>query len=69
MDEAFDPKELPEWREAAALGVDLQLLEASLRLTPWERVEANRNAVALIEFVETAFRVKAIRTKIAATNS
>lgn len=37
--EAFDPKELPEWKEAAALGVDLHLLEQNLKRTPQERAE------------------------------
>lgn len=58
MDEPFDPKQLPEWREAAALGVDLHLLEASLRMTPWERVEANRSAAEFAMILREAGRVK-----------
>jgi hypothetical protein len=48
MSEAFDPKELPEWKEAAALGVDLDLLQESLRRTPQERAEVMAGAARFI---------------------
>ena len=48
MDEAFDPKDLPEWREAAALGVDLHLLEENLRRTPEERAKITAKASEFI---------------------
>lgn len=58
MSEPFDPKELPEWKEAAALGVDLHLLEANLRMTPWERVLANSRAAEFAMMLRDAGKQK-----------
>jgi hypothetical protein len=38
----------PAWREAAAWGIDMSLLEENLSRTPWERLLANDSALALV---------------------
>jgi len=42
------------WQEAAALGVDMNLLEDSLRLSPWQRLLENDSALALVRMLERA---------------
>ena len=32
-------KKGPEWRAAEESGLDMSLVEANLRLTPWERIQ------------------------------
>jgi hypothetical protein len=48
------PEAGPGWRAAADAGVDMRLLEDSLRLTPWERLEENQRALALVVALEEA---------------
>jgi len=42
------------WREAEASGVDMSLLEHSLRLTPWERIVEHQHALELAEMLQKA---------------
>lgn len=42
------------WQRAEEFGVDMTLLENSLRMTPAERVEAHERALALAEEVRRA---------------
>ena len=42
------------WAAAAAYGCDMNLLEASLRRTPAERIRLHRNALALVEALQAA---------------
>ena len=42
------------WAAAEAYGVDMNLLEISLRRTPLERIRANQDAVDLIEALQRA---------------
>ncbi len=42
------------WGEAAAHGIDLSLIEDSLRLTPWQRLVENDRALALVRMLEQA---------------
>jgi hypothetical protein len=44
----------PAWRAAYEAGVDMSLIEANLRKTPWERLLANDAALALIRALEEA---------------
>jgi len=44
------------WSAAAAHGCDMNLLEISLRMTPDERIDANQDAVDLIEALQAAGR-------------
>jgi hypothetical protein len=42
------------WRVAAAAGVDMSLLEHSLRLSPWERLVEHQHALELAETLQNA---------------
>ena len=42
------------WRAAAEAGVDMSLLQDSLRLTPWQRLRENERALALALALEAA---------------
>jgi len=42
------------WAAAAAYGCDMELLEASLRRTPAERIRVHRSALALVEALQAA---------------
>lgn len=42
------------WRRAEEFGVDMTLLEKSLRMTPAQRVEAHERALALAEELSRA---------------
>lgn len=42
------------WKAAAAYGCDMNLLEASLRRTPAERIRVHRSALALVEALQAA---------------
>ena len=42
------------WAAAAAYGVDMNLLEASLRRTPQERIDFHESALALVEALQAA---------------
>ena len=44
-----DLRDLPEFRAAAAMGVDIDLLLENLKLTPAERFRRNAEAVRLME--------------------
>jgi hypothetical protein len=44
------------WTAAAAYGCDMNLLEASLRRTPSERIDAHQGALDLVEALQTAGR-------------
>ena len=44
------------WAAAEAHGIDMNLLEISLRMTPDERIDANQDAVDLIEALQAAGR-------------
>lgn len=48
------PDSGPAWFEAMAAGIDMSLVEANLRLTPWERLLENDRALALVEALEAA---------------
>ncbi|MEO5802485.1 MAG: hypothetical protein ABIR24_03080 [Verrucomicrobiota bacterium] len=48
----------PAWRAAYESGIDMSLLEESLRRTPWERLLANDAALALVRVIEEAKPVK-----------
>jgi len=51
------PKSAPvkdAWAAAAAYGCDMNLLEASLRRTPAERIRVHRRALALVEALQAA---------------
>ncbi|HVU37430.1 MAG TPA: hypothetical protein VHC95_03790 [Opitutales bacterium] len=41
------------WREAEAAGVDMSLLEHSLRLTMWERLVEHQAALDLVEALQS----------------
>jgi hypothetical protein len=45
--------DFPEARKAARDGIDLWLLDANLRLTPWQRIEHGIGAAALAELLKT----------------
>jgi hypothetical protein len=42
----------PAWRAAMEAGIDMSLIEENLRRTPWERLLANENALALIRAIQ-----------------
>ena len=42
------------WREAEASGVDMSLLEHSLRLTVWERLVEHQRAFELMQMLQSA---------------
>jgi hypothetical protein len=42
------------WRAAEAAGVDMSLLEHSLRLSAWERLVEHQRALELVEMLENA---------------
>jgi hypothetical protein len=44
------------WAAAAAYGCDMNLLEASLRRTPTERIDVHESAFALVEALQAAGR-------------
>jgi len=44
----------PAWRAAQAAGIDMALIEENLRRSPWERLQANDRALALIRLVQKA---------------
>ena len=44
------------WAAAAAYGCDMNLLEASLRRTPQERIDFHEGALALVEALQGAGR-------------
>lgn len=44
----------PAWQAAGRYGIDLTLLEASLRLTPTERLDRHESALALALELERA---------------
>jgi hypothetical protein len=44
------------WAAAAAYGCDMNLLEASLRRTPQERINFHESALALVEALQAAGR-------------
>jgi hypothetical protein len=46
----------PGWRAAAEAGIDMALLEHSLRLTPWERLVENQRALSLVLALEESGR-------------
>jgi len=42
------------WKEAEAYGCDIALLEENFRMTPKQRIQAHRSALALVEKLEEA---------------
>lgn len=42
------------WAAAAASGVDMGLLEDSLRMTVWERLQAHQSALELVQMLQGA---------------
>jgi hypothetical protein len=57
----YRPKAAPAaigdaWAAAAAYGCDMNLLEASLRRTPTERIDVHESALALVEALQAAGR-------------
>ena len=44
----------PAWRAAYDEGIDMALIEDTLRLTPWERLLQHDRALALVRLVEQA---------------
>ncbi len=42
------------WRAAFESGIDMSLIEESLRHTPWERLLANDSALALVRTIQNA---------------
>jgi hypothetical protein len=42
------------WREAEASGIDMSLLEHSLRLTVWERLVEHQHAFELVQMLQGA---------------
>jgi hypothetical protein len=48
------PEAGPAWRAAHAMGIDMSLIEENLNRTPWERLQANDRALALIRALENA---------------
>lgn len=44
----------PAWREAEEAGVDMSLLEQSLKLDPWERLLENQRALSFTLVLEQA---------------
>jgi hypothetical protein len=42
------------WKEAETYGCDVALLEESLRMTPAQRIEAHRSALALAQRLRAA---------------
>jgi hypothetical protein len=47
-------QELTAWQRAAEFGVDMSLLETSLRRTPTQRIEAHECALSLAEELRNA---------------
>ncbi len=50
------------WQEAAAAGVDVSLLEANLRLTPWQRIQRHSRALETVRLLRTAMESRHGRT-------
>lgn len=48
--------DFPEAREAAEQGLDLWLLDSSLRKTAWERIEENFAIVALADMLSRGLK-------------
>ena len=44
----------PAWRAAHAAGIDMSLIEENLKRSPWERLQANDRALALIRAMQQA---------------
>jgi hypothetical protein len=51
---AMPPDAGPAWREAFARGIDMSLIEENLKRSPWERLQANDSALALIRAMSQA---------------
>jgi hypothetical protein len=48
------PEAGPAWCAAAEAGVDMNLLEHSLRLSPWERLQDNQRSLGLVLALQAA---------------
>jgi len=48
------PRRVSAWDEAAAVGVDMSLLEHSLSLSAWERLVEHQHALDLAETLRNA---------------
>ena len=44
----------PAWRAAHAAGIDMSLIEENLKRSPWERLQANDRALALVRAMQKA---------------
>ncbi len=44
----------PAWRAAHAAGIDMSLIEENLKRSPWERLQANDRALALVRAMQEA---------------
>ena len=53
------------WKAAEAYGCDMSLLEDNLRMTPQQRIQAHRSALALAERLRTAMEKFHERPRIA----
>jgi len=51
---SMPPDAGPAWRAAFESGIDMSLIEESLRHSPWERLLANDSALALVRAVQNA---------------
>ena len=51
---AMPPDAGPAWRAAHAAGIDMSLIEENLKLSSWERLQANDRALALVRALQQA---------------
>lgn len=44
----------PAWRAAYEAGIDMSLIEDNLKLSPWERLQANDRALGLVRALQNS---------------
>jgi hypothetical protein len=51
---AMPPDAGPAWRAAYEAGIDMSLIEDNLKLSPWERLQANDRALGLVRALQNS---------------
>jgi hypothetical protein len=52
------PRKGPAWRAAEEYGLDMSLVEESLRKTPWQRIQEHQSALETVLMLKKAYRVQ-----------
>jgi len=54
--QSYDHTKGPAWQRAEQYGIDMSLIEANLRLTPWERIRQHNRALGTARALRQAMR-------------